>query len=140
MDWKICAIDDLRRYKHVKVGILNSKDRLSVVNGIINDLRKQSDKKGRSLRDTKLLDAVMEAKLLRRNISAAESTMRIVERGLDSLSDDERALLEKFFMQSHPKSASSISKELGYSLRSLYRARDQALEKFTLAMYGVEIL
>ena len=30
--------------------------------------------------------------------------------------------------------------ELGYAPRSLYRLRDGALKKFTLAMYGVELL
>ncbi|MBQ8004664.1 MAG: hypothetical protein IJ299_06200 [Oscillospiraceae bacterium] len=136
MDWKICAVDDLRRYRLIKAGLLNSEDRLSALSAFIKSRRAAKKPQGR--RDAELADAVLESKLLHRNIAVAQSTVNFIERGLAQLTEPERAVLDMFYICDGKKSAYTISKELGYSTRSLYRERDRALEKFTLAMYGVE--
>ena len=89
--------------------------------------------------DSQLVDAIVETERLKTNIRIAQSLITLVDRGLSALSDDERYVLEKLYMSDCPRSTRALLERLGYSQRSLYRVRDRALRKFTLAMYGVEI-
>lgn len=138
MDWKTCAVDDLRRYNHMKIGILNSKDKLRALSRVADEGRMLSGKNGKRM-DSRLVDAIVESERLKSNISAAESLTALVERGLSSLEHDERRVLEAFYMSDRPKTVRQIKEEFGYATRSVYRLRDSALKKFTLAMYGVEV-
>lgn len=136
MDWKMCAIEDLRRYKFIKLGIINSKERLALINTRINSSFLVS-KKRCTRKNPELMNAVVEVNKLRSNISSAQNMIKLIERALDSLTEEEREILDKSYMDGSPKSVNVVSKQLGFSSRSLYRLRDEALEKFTLAMYGV---
>lgn len=138
MDWKTCAVDDLRRYNHMKIGILNSKDKLRAISHAVEEGRKLSGKRSKRM-DTRLVDAIVEAERLKDNIATAESLTALVERGLSSLREEERRILEAFYMSERPKTVRQVKEELGYATRSIYRLRDNALKKFTLAMYGVEV-
>lgn len=139
MDWKICAVEDLRRYNLMKVGILNSQDKLRAIDTSVRHARSSAEKPHKRL-DSRVVDAIVESERLKANITAAKNLTSLIERGLGSLSDDERKILELFYMKDTSKPAAHLINELGYSSRSIYRARDRALEKFTLAMYGVETL
>lgn len=139
MDWKICAVEDLRRYNLMKIGILNSEDKLRAIDNNVKRAHLSSEKSRKQL-DSRLVDAIVESERLKANISTAKNLTGLVERGLSSLSESERRILEMFYMSDTSKPAAHLINELGYSSRSIYRARDRALEKFTLAMYGVEML
>ncbi len=136
MYWKICAIEDLNNYKYMKLGIINSKERLAIMDAGIKTSLPVNKKHG-TRNSPELMDSAIEANKLRQNIASAQSITKLIERALDSLTELERDILGKFYMDNNPKPASVLSNELGFSVRSLYRARDEALEKFTLAMYGV---
>ncbi len=138
MDWKIYAIKDLRRYKFIKLGIINSKERLAIIDAEIKTSLHINTKRC-ARKKTELMAATIEANNLRQSISSAERKTKLLERALDSLTELERNILAKFYMDNNPKPASVLSDELGFSVRSLYRARDEALEKFTLAMYGIDV-
>lgn len=135
MDWKLCAIDDLRRYKQMKIGILNSKDKIRLISsaasspkGSLNPIKNQN-----------FINALVEKEKLNSNIKSAQKLIKLIERGLDSLTDEERSLLEKFYMSDCPSNIRHLCEEFGYEQRSLYRRRDRALARFTLAMYGLEV-
>lgn len=138
MDWKICAEDDLRRYKQMKIGLLNSKDRLRLVSETVRAPKTSFGRKSRRA-ESEIISALVEIERLSANISSAERLLAIIERGLDSLSDEERRLLEKFYMSSSPSKMRHLSEEFGYEPRTLYRKRDRALTNFTIAMYGLEL-
>ena len=138
MDWKLCAVDDLRQYKQIKIGILNSKERLRMINRTVKN-SPYSPGSGQRRLDATLINALVEGERLGRNIASAEQIIKLTERGLGALDDEERKVLEKLYMANTPKTSSLIAKELGYEVRTLYRLRDRALQKFTLAMYGAEI-
>ena len=138
MDWKICAIDDLRRYKQMKVGVLNSKDRLRLVSQAATSPRSSLSKQNPA-NNPNLINAIVEKEKLNSNIKSVEKLLKLIERGLDSLNDEDRTLLEKFYMSDSPAKIRHLSDEFGYEPRSLYRKRERALARFTLAMYGLEI-
>ena len=138
MDWKICAADDLRRYRLMKIGILNSRDKLRAIEHKKTGTRTRlTQRTTRS--DPQVLDAIVEAERIKTNIAAAERITKLIERGLESLNDEERKILELLYLNDEPNMR-KLRDELGYAPRSLYRLRDRALKNFTLAMYGVENL
>ncbi len=138
MDWRLCAEDDLRRYKQMKIGLLNSKDRLRLVSESVRSPKTSLGRKSKRA-ESEVINAVVEMERLAANINSAERLINIIERGLDSLSDEERRLLEKFYMSSSPSKMRHLSEEFGYEPRTLYRKRDRALTNFTIAMYGLEL-
>ncbi len=138
MDWKTCAVDDLRRYNQIKIGIINLQERLRIINKSIKHRGTTSNNRRRRM-DSDIINALVEGERLQRNITSAESLAALVERGLGSLSDEEKKVLQRFYMSNAPVSSRVLAAELGYEPRTLYRLRERALEKFTLAMYGMEI-
>ena len=139
MDWKACAVDDLRRYRHMKIGVLNSRDKLRMLSSQATSARTTANRQ-REKTSTKLIDTIVETERLKTNLDVAENLVGLIERGLDSLSEEERTILERFYISDLPKNMTRLKGELGYEERSLYRLRDRALRKFTLAMYGVEMM
>jgi len=138
MDWKLCAEDDLRRYRQMKIGVLNTKDRLRLVSTSLSS-RGDVFKRKNGKADSEIINAIVEKERLATNIESAERLLAIIDRGLDSLNEEERRLLEKFYMSAAPSKMRRLSEEFGYEPRTLYRKRDRALAKFTIAMYGLEI-
>ncbi|MBQ5777583.1 MAG: hypothetical protein IIV97_02060 [Oscillospiraceae bacterium] len=138
MDWKLCAVDDLRQYKQIKIGVINSKERLRMLKKTVKN-SSYSPGSGQRRLDTAVINALVEGERLGRNITSAEQILKLTERGLGVLDDEEKRVLEKLYMSNSPKTSSLLARELGYEVRTLYRLRDRALQKFTLAMYGAEI-
>ena len=135
MNWKAHAIEDLNNYNYMKLGIINSQELLAIINAGKTPVL-SNDKKYGVQSFTEPASCRIQANKLRRNIASAQRITRLIERALNSLTTEERIILCKFYIDNNPKPASILSSELGFSLRSLYRARDAALKKFTIAMYG----
>lgn len=139
MDWKSCAVDDLRKYNLLKIGVLNSRDRIRAVEAAAE--RGRISVQNDSMHtDSRLIDAMVESERLNMNINTAESLIKLIDRGLSALDEAEKKVLEKFYMSSSPVNIHELERYLGYQARTVYRLRDRALTKFTLAMYGFEAL
>lgn len=138
MDWKACAVDDLRRYPQMKIGVLNSREKLRTVESLARSA-KTSLKRNPGHTDSRLVDAIVESERLRKSLKQTEALIRLIERGLESLTEEERLLLTRFYMSRTTPNITDIKRELGYETRSIYRLRDRALVNFTLAMYGIEV-
>ncbi len=139
MDWKSCAVDDLRKYNLLKIGILNSRDRIRAVESAAKRGRVSVENDALHT-DSRLIDAIVESERLNMNIKTAEALIKLVDRGLSALDETEKKVLEKFYMSSSPVNIHELENYLGYQARTVYRVRDRALTKFTLAMYGFEAL
>lgn len=142
LDWQKAAIDDLRNYRSMKRGVANNKDRIEALEDRMEMLRcGWSDatpvKGGTSGAEDKLINAIAEKERLELNIRAVEPLLAIVDKALQSLSEDERYILERFYVDRHKGYISRLCDEFGYEERQIYRLKDQALRKFTIAMYGI---
>lgn len=136
MDWKACAVEDLKQYNYIKVGIANSKDRLRAIEALTEHGKLFPNGRTHSP-DSRLIDAIVESERLRKNIHISKSLTDMIERGLESLSEEERYVLREFYIKEADVNMLKLKEKLGYETRSVYRLRDRALAKFTLAMYGV---
>ncbi len=140
MDWKACAIDDLRRYKLMKTGIVNCREKIGAISEAAASGRAAIKNNGARHTDSRIIDAIVEVDRLTYNINATEKILRTIERALRAISKEEKFILEKFYISSVPANMQELKKSLGYEQRSIYRMRDNALLNFTLAMYGIESL
>ncbi len=139
MDWKACAADDLRRYRYLKIGILNSREKLAAMEKKAK-LSRANIKTSLLSSDDNDLDTLIEYERLKQNMKMSELLAKLIERGLSSLSEEEKTVLDKCFINGGKRNLTSLTQTLGYEQRSLYRLRDRALKKFTLSMYGVDML
>ena len=72
---------------------------------------------------------------LRRNV--VERELKMIENGMNSLSDYQKDLLEYFFVDKQSAAAETIMSRYYKERSSIYRDRNKALEEFTRSVYGV---
>ena len=120
MNWREEAAHKLRRYDAMQF------DKASVDTTMD---RKQEDR---------LLNNLIQRQELSINYSQAQSWMRTTDRALGTLSQQEQLLLQKLYICPERGSISRLCTELGVEQSSIYRRRDKALHRFTLALYGVD--
>lgn len=63
--------------------------------------------------------------------------LSIVDSGLTSLDEQERHILDRFYIHPAKGSLARLCEELCVETATVYRYRDKALRHFTLALYGV---
>lgn len=143
MKWTECAITDLRKYSGMKESLKNIPERIYVL-----ELRFQSIKStttdstpvqggGSHMEDT-MLDNIVERERLKILYQADIRMVRLVERGLKSLSDEERTVIQLFYISRAEDYINRLIKELKYEKSQIYRIKDEAIYKFTICMYGIE--
>jgi hypothetical protein len=84
-----------------------------------------------------MLDNIVERERLKLLYQADRRIVRLIERGLQSLSAEERLVLDLFYMNRSKHYIEDLSKRLGYEQAQIYRIKGKALYKFTINMYGI---
>lgn len=119
----------------MKLGLINLRERLRTVRLSARSLKSSLHKTYRKT-DTEYINIIVEKERLKTNIDLCNNLVLLIDRGLSVLDNEERAVLEEFYMKPAPNIV-ELKARFGYETRSIYRLRDTALEKFTLAMYGI---
>ncbi|MEL4106765.1 DUF1492 domain-containing protein [Oscillospiraceae bacterium WX1] len=70
-------------------------------------------------------------------ITLVKKRMELIERALQTMSRDEKRILQLFFVERPKNYIDRLCDELGYEQSNLYYHKDIALRKFTLAIFGV---
>jgi len=143
MKWKECAITDLRKYSGMKDSLKNIPEKIHVL-----ELRFQSVKGassdttpvtgGESHMEDALLDNIVERERLKVLYQADLRMVRLIERGLKSLSEEEQTVLNMFYINRTDNYIDKLMKDLKYEKSQIYRIKDEAVYKFTINMYGIE--
>lgn len=143
VDWKREAVDKLRCYEAKKSSAARATEeyrRLEEVNTSIRSALKDGTPVtgGCSTREDAQVSNIAHREELRLAIREARRWVRIVESGLTVLDDEERLVLDRFFIHPARGNVGRLRDELGLQdERSVYKRRDKALRHFTLALYGV---
>ena len=113
----------------VENGVIKAVDE----NGNMSDVKVDTDTAARitgavAIRDahTALTDALQQAGLW----------VDVTDHALDCLDDQSRQLLHFMYVTGQWGSATQVAREMGIERSSVYRRRDEALRKFTVALYG----
>ncbi len=141
MNWKQEAADKLRQYACLRTACCNLPreiQRLRVEAGRIKRASAEpvSTKGCRGRGDTELLNNIVYRQELEWALERSKSLLTSTEQALDTLSREERRILNYLYISPESGGVQRLCQELGIEKSSAYRQRDRALEKFTIALYG----
>jgi hypothetical protein len=84
-----------------------------------------------------IVSSICEEERLTLAMRATARLVEIVDRGLASLDERDRRLLDRLYVHATPRALADLQQELCVEQAHLYRLRNAALKRFTISMYGV---
>ena len=141
MNWKTEAIDKLKQYearKNALVSIPQELEALRLARRSIRSATADSTpaRGGGSGREDAMLSSIVKEQELLGSLGLAQNWTRQVEQGLAVLSREERLVLDRFYINSSKGAAERLADELHMDVKTVYRHKDAALRRFTIALYG----
>ena len=140
VNWKNEAIEKLRQYgamaaclKTIPLEIKRLE--LDATKICSADPGKVVDHGGGNGEDA-LLANISKRQELANRLRQAAYWVDTVEKALDILCDEYRAVLERLYMTRQKGTVDRLCYELGLEQSSVYRRRDAALKQFTMALFG----
>lgn len=92
---------------------------------------------GGNCREDAMLNNIAARMELKAAHDNAEEWLRIIDGALAVLTDDERHILDRFYINRQKGHVELLMDELHVEKSQVYCRKDAALRKFTLALYGV---
>ena len=141
MDWKKEATDKLKDYEAKKSAlqiIPMERERLQCVMEGIRSASVDGDlvKGSTTRREDRLLGCIVKLDELERTEKQTKAWVEMVDAGLQVLNEEERLVLDRMLICPLHGNLDRVCDELGMERATVYRRRDAALRKFTLALYG----
>ena len=142
MDWKQEAIDKLRNYEARRADmevILRDLERLEAAYTGIRAARLDGmPRSGSSAsnREEDMVGSITRRDDLKRKLTEARLWVEIVEGGLSVLDDEERLALDYCYIHKVKGAINELCERLNVEQATVYRKRDIALRRFTIALYG----
>lgn len=142
MDWKREAADKLRKHEARKEAIRSIPEEIRMYEEAFNGIRSASADStpvagGGSTREDMMLSNIVKREELKTALKQARRAVSIVDRGLATLTEEERLLLDRFYIHPAKGNVERICADLGVEKASAYRRRNEALQHFTIALYGI---
>lgn len=139
--WKLQAEDDLGKYEAKKKSLENIPDQIKELEEKMASIRSQttdsvSVKGGGGSRDDAYLSNIVARDCLSANLEENRRFVSRVSNALSILNDDEKELLKRFCMKREKGAAYNIAGEKHVDHKTVYHWKDEALERFVIAMYG----
>ncbi len=144
MNWRGEAVEKLRKYDAMCRSLRNiplEVKRLEVDARAIRGARTDGTpvKGGGSGREDALINNIAHRQELTWALEQAKYWVDITRRGLETLTPEEKLVLQRFYLTPEQGSVQRLCMELGVEQSSIYRKRDKALRKFALALYGQDL-
>ena len=139
--WRRQAEDDLKNFEACKQSLINIPDQILELEEKLTSIRSQSAdsvsvKGGGGSRDEAYLNNIVARDTLKANLEVNRRFVSRVSNALSILNDDEKELLTRFYINREPGAAYNIAYDRKMDHKTIYRWKDDALLKFTTAMYG----
>lgn len=141
MNWKTEAVYELKSYATRKSACENIREKIKILEAQAIALNRISSDEpvmgGSSKAEDKLINNIVERELLKENLTILERALILTERGLASLNDREREVLNGFYINRTSTYIDELCYRFNIEQAQVYRIKNEALRRFTLAMYGV---
>lgn len=142
MNWSYMAVQRLKAYESRREAIKNIPEEIALLTQRFQSIRAAVTdgtpvQESGNRREEMLVYNIAKREELKINLEIARREVRLTEKGLAALSDEERRILELFYITRGKKSVERLCEELFVSKTELYRRKDEALRKFTMCSYGV---
>lgn len=130
LNWKGSAVEMLSSY-NARVQSLDSLDlQLQRLEQALRDIRMAHRE------DDQVLDNMVKRLELSQARRDAKLCIRLTENALEVLTEQEQQLLKQLYISPRWGNLRELEIDTGMTRSTLYRKRDQALRKFTVALYG----
>lgn len=142
MDWKKEAAEKLMEYEARRKALESIPQEIHRLELDYTGLRSSSADTipahgSGSRREDAMLSNIVRREELARQLESARQWVALTDGGLATLDGEDRLVLDKFFIHRHKGACEELCEDLDREKAQVYRRRDRALRKFTLALYGV---
>lgn len=143
MGYKL-AENDLRNYTANKTVIVNLREQIKSLEDEAGQIRSATAdatpvQGGGSTREERLLSNIHARDKLAGALRVAESDVARVERALALLDDEERLILNRFYINRHKDYLDRLMNELSIERTAVYKRKDAAFRHYRQAMYPTSI-
>lgn len=141
MNWKEEAIDHLRKYDAMVQAvdtIPTELTRLEQLAQSLGGVRADLPRVKRSISpdNDRLLNSLVQKQELARSYENARLWVCATDKAMSVLTEEEKLILQRMYVRPKRGVVSDLCELLGVEQSSVYRKRDCALCRFTLALYG----
>ena len=141
MIWKNEAVSRLKAYQAKKLALENIpmeiRQQVLALSSIRSADPDSAPVRGNSTREDAMLNNMVYRSELEESYLRTRLWVDATDRALGVLNQEERILLERFFICAEPKAADRLAGDLHMDVKTVYRRKDEALRKFTIALYGM---
>ena len=140
-DWKISAIEKLKQYEAKRQALEIIPMQIAEIESTMTSIRSGANiapvSGGKSTgKENMLLSCIVQKEELQRNLDRVKLWIEFMEKGLNILDQDELLVLDRFFIHPAKGNIDRLCGELFIEQSQVYKRRDKALRKFTIALYG----
>ena len=141
MRWDIEAIAKLRDYTARKAALANIPDEIARLEADCGRIRSATTdatpvQGGGSTREDMMLSNICLRLELEKRLADTKTWLETMDAALGELSDEERLVLERFYVNPHKGSIDRLCEELCMERAGVYKRKDKALRRFTVILYG----
>lgn len=142
-NWCEFSIKRLRDYENRKQAVENLKEQISSSEDKFTAIRSATTDStpvqggNDNKREEMLINNIATRDELKNNLKIAKHEISITEKGLAALTEDEKKILHRFYINRSKGYVERLCDELFISKTELYRQKDEALKKFTMVCYGI---
>ncbi len=145
MNWKREAINDLSKYRNQQQSLENIPQRMAALKEDIQSARSAKPDNtpvqgGGNMYEDRILNNIITREKLKVNYAIVSRIVSSTEKALNSLSQQQRRVLELFYIDRQQGHVERLCQELGYEQARIYQIKDNALYDFTIALYGLSDL
>lgn len=141
MEWKRESVEELREYEAKKVALISLPEDISQLKAERKKLGGSTTdstpvKGGGSAWEDRQINLIAKQEKLEFSLAVAKAWVKRVEKGLSILSEEERLILDRFYISPQKGNVDRLCEELCLEKTAVYVRRDRALRHYTLARYG----
>ncbi len=142
MNWKAEAMEKLNRYYAMRQALQNIPEEIRRLEIEAKAIRSASAeqvavKSGGGKREDRLMNNLVYRQELVNRLQQAKSWVKVTEKALSILTPEEKLILHRMYILPEKGCLERLTAELGVEQSSIYRKRDKALHRFTVALYGI---
>lgn len=141
MNWKQEAIEKLEQYDARKQSLLSIPTEIDRLESLARQIKgcrtdgiavKSSGSGGEDM----LLSNIIQREELSWSLEQAQKWVGLVESGLSVLNEEDRLILDRFYIRGEKGAADRLAGDLCMDVKTVYRRKDAALRRFTIALWG----
>ena len=141
MNWKQEAIERLEQYTAKQQSLTLIPEEIKRLESVAARLRGvQMDgvsvKRTDTRREDGMLNNIVQREELGWALEQAQKWVDQVDTGLSVLDSEQKMILDRFYIHAEKGAADSLAGDLAMDVKTVYRRKDAALKRFTIALWG----